>query len=96
LCEVPAGRAGRQSKSLTLVQAEALLRAAEQGPQRMGAYIIVPLLTSAHTEEMRALRWHDVDLTGQPDTSPLIPPNMALVRSVRAGGTPRPGSHGAH
>jgi len=73
LCEVPEGRAGRQSKSLTLMQAEALLRAAEQGPPRMGAYIIVSLLTSAHTEEMRALRWHDVDQTGQPDGSRLIP-----------------------
>ena len=35
---------------------------------------------------MRALRWHDVDLAGQPEGNPRIPPNMALVRSVRAGG----------
>jgi len=86
LCEVPAGRTGRPSKSLTLPQAEALLKAADQGPARMRAYIIVSLLTGARAEEMRALRWHDVDLAGQPEASPRIPPNMALVRSVRAGG----------
>ena len=84
LCEVPEGRTGRPSKSLSLAQAEAVLKAAEQGPARMRAYIIVSLLTGARTEEMRALRWHDVDLAGQPDVS--IPPNVALVRSVRAGG----------
>ena len=84
LCEVPEGRTGRPSKSLSLAQAVAVLKAAEQGPARMRAYIIVSLLTGARTEEMRALRWHDVDLAGQPDVS--IPPNVALVRSVRAGG----------
>ena len=84
LCEVPEGRTGRPSKSLSLAQAEAVLKAAEQGPARMRAYVIVSLLTGARTEEMRALRWHDVDLAGQPDVS--IPPNVALVRSVRAGG----------
>jgi integrase len=86
LCEVPEGRTGRPSKSLTLLQAEAVLKAAEQGPARMRAYIIVSLLTGARTEEMRALRWLDVDLMGLPEVDPPIPPNMALVRSVRAGG----------
>jgi Phage integrase, N-terminal SAM-like domain len=38
LCEVPGGRTGRPSKSLTLVQAEAVLKAAEQAPARMHAY----------------------------------------------------------
>jgi integrase len=86
LADVPEGRAGRPSKSLTLHQAEAVLTAAEQGRARMRAYIVVSLLTGARTEEMRALRWHDVDLIGQPDTEPPVPPNVALVRSVRAGG----------
>jgi integrase len=86
LCEVPEGRTGRPSKSLTLLQAEGVLKAAEQGPPRMCAYIIVSLLTGARTEEMRALRWLDVDLTGMPEVDPPVPPNMALVRSVRAGG----------
>lgn len=44
LCEIPEGRAGRPSKSLTLLQAEAILKAAEQGPGRMSAYI-----TSCHS-----------------------------------------------
>ena len=86
LCEVPEGRAGRPSKSLTLRQAEAVLKAAEQGSPRMRAYIVVSLLTGARTEEMRALRWCDVDLAGQPDTDPPVPPHLMLVRSVRAGG----------
>lgn len=41
-----------------------MLKAAEQGSVRMRAYIVVSLLTGARTEEMRALRWHDVDLAG--------------------------------
>lgn len=86
LCEVPEGRTGRPSKSLALAQAEAVLKAAERAPARMRAYIVVSLLTGARTEEMRALRWHDVDVSGQPDADPPIPPNVALVRSVRAGG----------
>jgi integrase len=86
LCEIPEGRTGRPSKSLTLRQAEVILEAAEHGPARMCAYIIVSLLTGARTEEMRALRWLDVDLRGLPGLDPPIPPNIALVRSVRAGG----------
>lgn len=85
-CEVPEGRTGRPSKSLALAQAEAVLKAAERAPARMRAYIVVSLLTGARTEEMRALRWHDVDVSGQPEADPPIPPNVALVRSVRAGG----------
>jgi integrase len=86
LCEVPEGRAGRPSKALTLHQAEAVLKAAERAPTRIGAYIIVSLLTGARTEEMRALRWHNVDLEGRAEATPPIPPNLALIRSVRAGG----------
>jgi integrase len=86
LCEVPEGKPGRPSKSLTLPQAEMVLKAAEQGPARMRAYIVVSLLTGARTEEMRALRWHDVDLIGRPEADSPIPPNVALVRSVRIGG----------
>lgn len=86
LCEVPEGRAGRASKSLTLHQAEAVLEAAEQGSPRMRAYIVVSLLTGARTEEMRALRWCDIDLAGQPGADPPVPPHLVLVRSVRAGG----------
>jgi len=86
LCEVPEGRAGRPSKSMTFRQAEAVLKAAEQGSPRMRTYIVVSLLTGARTKEMRALRWCDIDLTGQPNADPPVLPHLVLVRSVRAGG----------
>ena len=86
LCDVPEGRTGRPSKSLTLVQAESVLKAADRARLRIRAYIVVSLLTGARTEEIRALRWHDVDLAGGPELDPPVPPHVELVRSVRAGG----------
>ncbi|WP_432535288.1 site-specific integrase [Kineococcus arenarius] len=84
LCSVPQGRGGRPSKALTLAQAEAVLRACET--TRMRGYVVLSLLTGARTEELRALRWDHVDLTGRPDASPPVPPHVAVWRSVRAGG----------
>jgi integrase len=77
LCEVPQGRMGRPSKSLTLAQAEALLAAAEN--TSLHAYIVISLLTGARNEELRALTWSYVDLDSDP-------PFMMVWRSVRAGG----------
>lgn len=96
LCQVPTGRPGRPSKALTLAQAEAVLSAAETSddlPARLGgkprtrltAYIVVSLLTGARTEELRALTWDHVDLVGDPEAKPPIPPYIAVWRSVRAG-----------
>lgn len=90
LCELPEGRPGRPSKSLTAEQAEAIMAAAEGTVMR--AYVVVSLLTGARTEEMRALRWENVDLDGDPDADPPIPPHIMVWRSVRADGdtkTPR-------
>jgi integrase len=84
LCSVPAGQTGRPSKSLTLSQADAVLRAAEASP--LHAYIVLSLLIGARTEELRALRWTDVDLDGRPDVTPPVPPSISVVRSVRIGG----------
>ena len=84
LCDVPTGLQGRPSKSLTFEQAEAVLAAAEDSP--LHAYIVMSLLTGARTEELCALHWHEVDLTGRPDASPPIPPSVAVYRSIRAGG----------
>lgn len=84
ICTPPAGRTGRPSKSLTLEQATALLRAADASPLR--AYIVLSLLTGARTEELRALRWGDVDLDGAPNATPPLPPSISVVRSVRIGG----------
>ena len=77
LCDIPQGRQGRPSKSLTFDQAAALLTAAED--TNLHAYIVVSLLTGARTEELRALTWSHVDLDA-------APPCIMVWRSVRAGG----------
>jgi integrase len=77
LCDIPQGRRGRPSKSLTFDQADALLTAAEG--RSLHAYIVVSLLTGARTEELRALTWSHVDLDA-------TPPVIMVWRSVRAGG----------
>jgi integrase len=77
LCEIPQGRLGRPSKSLTLAQAESLLAAAEN--TSLHAYIVLSLLTGARTEELRALTWSYVDLDSDP-------PFVMVWHSVRAGG----------
>jgi Site-specific recombinase XerD len=84
LCEVPKGKPGRPSKSLTLDQAEAVLSAAEGTP--LHAYIVLSLLIGARTEELRALTWSHVDLGGQPAAEPPVPPSIMVWRSVRADG----------
>jgi integrase len=86
LCEIPEGRMGRPSKSLTLPQAEALLTAAQASP--MNAYVVLSLLIGARTEELRALTWSHVDLVGKPATAaiPAMPPSIMVWRSVRTGG----------
>ena len=82
LTEIPEGQDGRTSKSLTLAQAQAVLKASERSP--LHAYIVVSLLTGARTEEMRSLRWDHVDLIGDPEAKPPIPPHLMVWRSVRA------------
>lgn len=73
LVKAPAGRAGRPSKSLTLEQAQGLLRAA--AGSRLYAYVVLSVTTGLRTEELRALRWSEVDLgTG----------TVAVYRAVRA------------
>jgi len=84
LCDIPTGRTGRPSKSLTFDQAEALLTAAEGFP--VHAYIVLSLLIGARTEELRALHWREVDLIGRPDATPPVPPALAVYRSVRVDG----------
>lgn len=77
-----AGRPGRcgstmafSSKALTAEQAAAVLKAAEGS--RLGAYVILCLMTGIRTEEARALRWDHVDLDAG---------SIAVWRSVRLGG----------
>lgn len=61
-----------------------MLSAAEKSSMR--GYIVVARLTGARTEELRALTRDHVDLQGDPNASPPVPPNMRVWRSVRAGG----------
>lgn len=84
LCGIPTGREGRPSKALTLAQAEAVLKVAEGAA--LYAYIVLSLLVGARTEELRALIWTHVDLDGDPNAEPPLPPSIQVWRSVRAGG----------
>jgi integrase len=85
LIETPTGQdEGRPSKSLTFQQAVALIAAARDAA--LYAYIVLSLLVGVRTEEARALRWDHVDLDGDPDAEPPVPPHVAVWRSVRAHG----------
>jgi integrase len=84
LCTAPTGRGGRPSKSMTLDQARALLAACDDSA--LGAYVILGMLIGARNEELRALTWDHVDLAGDPDAHPPVPPSIRVWRSVRAGG----------
>jgi integrase len=75
LVDTPKGQRGRPSRALTAEQAAALLKAAERA--RLGAYVVLCLLTGIRTEEARALRWDHVDLDSG---------TVAVWRSVRHGG----------
>ncbi len=84
LVDPPSGRVGRPSRSLTLDQALALLRAA--GESRLNAYVVLSLTVGIRTEEARELRWDHVDLEGNPAADRPVPPSVAVWRSVRQGG----------
>jgi integrase len=84
LCDVPTGLSGRPSKSMTLDQAEAVLACA--AGSRLHAYIVLSLLIGARTEELRALKWEEVDLDGTPAATPSLPPSVSVIRAVREGG----------
>jgi integrase len=60
LVDTPTGQKGRPSQALTAEQAVALLAAAQDA--RLGAYVVLCLLTGIRTEEARALRWDHVDV----------------------------------
>ncbi|OLT27170.1 hypothetical protein BJF83_18930 [Nocardiopsis sp. CNR-923] len=84
LVEAPDGRPGRASKSLTLEEARALVSAARG--YALYAYIVVMLTTGIRNEEARALQWDLVDLEGDPNAEPPIPPSISVWRSDRVGG----------
>ena len=78
LIKAPQGQSpGRPSKALTVDQALAVLKAAED--DRLRAYFVLSLVTGVRTEEARALRWDHVHLDGRV-------PFIDVWRSVRPGG----------
>ena len=60
IAEVPRGREGRPSRSLTPAQVDAVLTLTVS--DRLHNYLVLSLLTGARTEELRALRWEHVHL----------------------------------
>jgi hypothetical protein len=52
----------------------------------MHGYIVLSLLCGIRTEKDRALRWAHVELDGDPEARPPVPPHVAVWRSVRAHG----------
>ncbi|WP_326799309.1 tyrosine-type recombinase/integrase [Streptomyces sp. NBC_01808] len=80
LVELPEGQPGRPSKSLTLEQAHAVLRA-KQGTW-IHAYVVLALLVGVRTEEERPLTWAHVHTSSEGDARPYID----VWRSVRRKG----------
>lgn len=80
LVELPEGKPGRPSKSLTLAQAEAALQA-KQGTW-IHAYVVLALLVGVRTEEARPLKWTHVHLVVDADLRPYVD----VWRSVRRQG----------
>ena len=52
----------------------------------MHAYIVLSLLVGVRTEEARAVRWDHIDLDGDPEADPPVPPHVNVWRADRAGG----------
>ncbi|GAA4065916.1 site-specific integrase [Actinomadura miaoliensis] len=62
LVDTPEGKPARKSRSLTLEQANAVLAEAAKPKHRLGAYVILAIVTGLRTEELRKLTWSAVDL----------------------------------
>ncbi|WP_067829674.1 site-specific integrase [Actinomadura kijaniata] len=62
LVDTPEGKPGRPSRSLTLQQAKAVLAEAAKPKHRLGAYVILAIVSGLRTEELRKLQWSALDL----------------------------------
>ncbi|MFK0145899.1 tyrosine recombinase XerC [Streptomyces griseus] len=80
LVEVPPGRPGRPSKSLTLEQGEAVLQA--KAGSWIHAYVVLSLLVGVRPEEARPLTWNHVHLDCEAGSRP----HVDVWRSVRRHG----------
>ena len=101
LADTPKGQPGRPSNpspstrpprssppraSLPVMELRPGLKDVRLPAELMHAYIVLSLLSGIRTEEARALRWAHVDLDGDQDARPPVPPHVAVCRSVRAHG----------
>ncbi|THV41772.1 tyrosine-type recombinase/integrase [Glycomyces buryatensis] len=92
LVDAPEGKESRQSKSLTLDQAKAVLKAS-QG-KWIHAYIALSIFTGVRTEESRPLKWENTHLNPVKDETcscgrvhpENLPPHVVVWRSVRKRG----------
>ncbi|MFD9772254.1 tyrosine recombinase XerC [[Kitasatospora] papulosa] len=80
LVQVPEGRSGRPSKSLSLEQGEAVLRAKEGS--WIHAYVVLSLLVGVRPEEARPLAWTHVHIDHREGERP----HVDVWRSVRRHG----------
>jgi integrase len=80
LVEVPDGRPGRPSKSFSLEQATAVLRAKEGS--WIHVYVVLSLLVGIRTEEARPLTWQQVHF----EVAGAAGPHVDVWRSVRRDG----------
>lgn len=80
LVEMSEGRAGRPSRSLSLEQDEAVLRAREGS--WIHAYVVLSLLVGVRPEEARPLTWAHIHLAGSGKDKP----HVNVWRSVRRHG----------
>jgi integrase len=92
LVDAPEGKEGRQSKSLSLEQARAILKASRG--KWIHAYIALSVFTGVRTEEARPLKWENTHLNpvkGETcscgrEHSEALPPHLEVWRSVRKKG----------
>jgi hypothetical protein len=76
LVVIPKGLEGRPSRSFTLDQDRALLKAA--GVSRLDAYVVLSLTVGVRTEEARQPCWDHLDVDGDPDGESPVPPSVAV------------------
>jgi integrase len=74
------------ARMLPVIELRPGLKDARRPAALMHAYIVLSLLVGIRTEQARALRWHHVDLYGDPRVDPSVPPHVAVWRSVRVHG----------
>jgi integrase len=74
------------ARTLPVMELRPGLKDVRRPAELMYAYIVLSLLCGIRTEEARALRWANVDLDGDPESRPPVPPHVAVWRSVRAHG----------